>query len=69
MNIKNLQRAAEIATLLPQLKEARTALSNDGKVYVSANCKSIPLPPSLHYNFLSAINAEINTLEKEVSEL
>lgn len=65
MNIKNLQRAAEISNVLPGLEEARRKLS-DGE---RASVGGVTLPKSLTLNILNAVNVEINALKKEIEDL
>ena len=71
MNVKNLERAGEIAKQLPVLEEARKALSNQATLVriVPPQGKTIDLPHNTMYNILSVINAEINRLKEEVATL
>ena len=70
MNIKNLERAAQIAEQLPLLERARNILSkSDSSVGVLGTEERVVLPHTINYNVLSAVNAEINLLKKEVGEL
>lgn len=65
MKMKNLGRAAEIATVLPILKQARADLSNGSSIMVN----DITLPQGVNYRFIQALNLEINELEKEITTL
>lgn len=65
MNIKNLQRAAEISNVLPDLEKARRKLS-EGEC---ASVGDVTLPKSLTLNILNAVNVEINALKKEIEDL
>lgn len=77
MNIKNLERAREIAEQLPALEEARNLLSQeDTHIQVVAapkqGCsqpKSVTIPHNTNYNVMSVINAEINRLKEEAKGL
>lgn len=70
MNIKNLQRAAEINEELTLLKAARPLVSKeDAQVIVRAGGVEAVLPRTLIYNVSAAMNAAINMAEKEVKEL
>ena len=77
MNIKNLQRAAEIAEQLPALEEARKLLlQQDTHVHVVAAPKQgcsqptkIVLPHITNYNVVTVLNAEINRLKEEAQKL
>ena len=71
MKFSNLQRAAEIAAMLPDLEEARKALSDDtASLVVIHKGKSLPLPTApMRHNLLNLLNVEINRMRKEVDEL
>ena len=73
MNIKNLERAREIAEQLPALEDARTILSScKAVVMVSTDGKemnSVTLPRNVNYNIVTVLNAEINRLKEETKGL
>ncbi len=71
MNIKNLERAREIAEQLPALEEARTILSDTAaaRICVGKNTMDVELPTSVNYNILGVLNAEINRLKEEAKDL
>ncbi len=70
MNIKNLERAKEIAEQLPALEEARRILSTgNGRVFAGQNTVDVELPKCINMNVIAAINAEINKLKEETANL
>ena len=71
MNIKNLERAAEISRQLPALEEARRLLSGDGAyvIIIKDGKEELPLPKSFKFNVLSQLNADINRMKEEVKGL
>ena len=71
MNIKNLERAKEIAEQLPALEEARSILSDTGnaRVFVGKNTVDVELPKNVNYNIITVLNAEINRLKEEAKTL
>lgn len=71
MNIKNLERAAQISKELPKLEEARRVLSQQQSFIEvhDGNNGVIELPLSTKYNVVAQINVEINKLKEEVKEL
>lgn len=71
MDIKNLNRAAEINTYLPAIDEARKAISG-GKAsvrIVTQAGKIINLPENLNYNIVHVLNCEYERLREEVKKL
>ena len=71
MNIKNLERAREIAEQLPPLEEARRILSHTdaARCFIGKNTVDVELPKNVNYNILTVINAEINRLKEETMKL
>lgn len=71
MNIKNLERAAQISKELPKLEEARRVLSQQQSFIEvhDGNNGVIELPLPIKYNLIGLINLEINKLKEEVKEL
>ena len=71
MNIKHLERAAQISKELPKLEEARRALSQQQSFIEVHDGHSgvIELPLSMKYNVVAQINVEINKLKEEVAKL
>jgi hypothetical protein len=71
MNIKNLERAGQIAAELPVLEEARKAMSDESsEVEVTNNgCAVAVLPKRVNYNIVGILNSEINRLKEELKEL
>ena len=72
MNIKNIERAAEIAKILPELEGARKLLSQaDGEtaICVSNRSEAFEMPRECHMNILGIVNLAINNLKKEVEGL
>lgn len=65
MNIKNLQRAAEINEILSACTDARAALSKDEPFFIN----DIKMPHSIAYRILQVLNVEINKLHEEVESL
>lgn len=67
MDIKNLQRAAEIAEQLPVIDEARKALSlEDAQLRViTREGRVLTIPKGVRYNVIRALNAEYEILRKE----
>ena len=71
MEIKNLERAAQIADELPRLEKARKMLSEMGdttKVVVE-DIDPVELPHSMNFNIISVLNMEINSLKEEAKKL
>lgn len=71
MEIKNLDRAAQIADELPRLEKARKMLSEMGyttRVEV-VNIETVKLPHSINFNIISVLNMEINSLKEEAKKL
>lgn len=71
MNIKHLERAAQISKELPKLEETRRVLSQQQsfiEVHDGHN-GVIELPLSMKYNIVAQINVEINKLKEEVAKL
>lgn len=71
MEIKNLDRAAQIADELPRLEKARKMLSEMGdttRVEV-VDIETVELPHSMNFNIISVINMEINSLKEEAKKL
>ena len=71
MEIKNLERAAQIADELPRLEKARKMLSEMGdttKVMVE-DIDTVELPHSMNFNIISVLNMEINSLKEEAKKL
>lgn len=71
MEIKNLDRAAQIADELPRLEKARKMLSEMGyttRVEV-VNIETVKLPYSMNFNIISVLNMEINSLKEEAKKL
>lgn len=71
MNIKHLERAAQISKELPKLEEARRVLSQQQSFIEvhDGNNGVIELPLSMKYNVAAQINVEINKLKEEVAKL
>lgn len=72
MKMSNLQRAADIADALPRLKEARALLSRADtliRVEDMGAGVAVKLPRDTYANVIAIINATINRMEKEVTEL
>lgn len=76
MEIKNLDRAAQIADELPRLEKARKMLSEMGdttKVEVvdieTTTTVTVELPHSMNFNIISVLNMEINRLKEEAKKL
>jgi hypothetical protein len=79
MEIKNLERAAQIADELPRLEKARKMLSNiDGSTKVTVTdekkgmlepIEQVELPHSVHMNIINILNLEINSLREEAKKL
>lgn len=71
MNIKHLERAAQISKELPKLEEARKILSQQSSFIEvhDGNCAVVELPQSMKYNLSAQINVEINKLKEEVAKL
>lgn len=72
MEIKNLDRAAQIADELPRLEKARKMLSEMGdttKVEVVDIETTVELPHSMNFNISSVLNMEINRLKEEAKKL
>lgn len=71
MNIKNLQRAAELAVALPALDEARKGLAKEGASLkiVTMKGETIHLPASLNYNIINVLNCEYERLREEAARL
>lgn len=67
MDIKNLQRAAEIAEQLPVIDEARKALSQEDAQLrvITREGKILTIPKGVRYNVIRALNAEYEILRKE----
>lgn len=67
MDIKNLQRAAEIAEQLPVIDEARKALSQEDAQLrvITPEGKVLTIPKGVRYNVIRALNAEYEILRKE----
>ena len=71
MEIKNLDRAAQIADELPRLEKARKMLSEMGdttRVEV-VDIETVELPHSMNFNIFSVLNMEINRLKEEAKKL
>ena len=71
MEIKNLERAAQIADEWPRLEKARKMLSEMGdttKVVVE-DIDTVELPHSMNFNIISVLNMEINSLKEEAKKL
>lgn len=71
MEIKNLERAAQIADELPRLEKARKMLSEMGdttKVVVE-DIDTVELPHSMNLSIISVLNIEINSLKEEAKKL
>ena len=77
MNIKNLERAKEIAEQLPALEQARSLLSQQN-TYIQVvgepkqGCSQptrVTLPHITNYNVVTVLNAEINRLKEEAKGL
>lgn len=71
MEIKNLDRAAQIADELLRLEKARKILSEMGdttRVEV-VDIETVELPYSMNFNIISVLNMEINRLKEEVKKL
>lgn len=72
MNIKHLERAAQISKELPKLEEARRVLSQQQSSFIEVhdgNNHVVELPQSMKYNLTAQINVEINKLKEEVAKL
>lgn len=70
MNISNLQRAAEIAEMMPMLEKARKFLSSEkAQVRVWNDGETVTLPMSVRNNVLNIINCEYERLREEVRKL
>lgn len=70
MNIKNLERAAEIYSQLPKLEEARRMLSDsESFMMVYRGDSAVELPGALKFNVLAAVNFEINKMKDEIDGL
>lgn len=73
MEIKNLERAAQIADELPRLEKARKMLSEMGdttkvKVVVE-DIDCVELPHSMNFDVISVLNMQINSLKEEAKKL
>lgn len=71
MEIKNLDRAAQIADELQRLEKSRKMLSEMGdttRVKV-VNIETVDLPYSMNFNIISVLNMEINSLKEEAKKL
>lgn len=72
MNIKNLERAAEIADELPRLENARHILSEQegASIEVTGNGGEYEtIPTSVKMNVINVLNIEINHLKEELKTL
>lgn len=71
MEIKNLQRAKELAVEMPAVDEARKALSREGAVLriVTIKGEIINLPASLNMNIIHVLNCEYERLREEAARL
>lgn len=74
MEIKNLDRAAQIADKLPRLEKARKMLSEMGdttkvEVVDIETTVTVELPHSMNFNIISVLNMEINRLKEEAKKL
>ena len=77
MNIKNLERAAQIAEQLPLLEEARKILSDtirskvivEGRTEKTCSAPTVVLPKTVNYNILTVLNSEINRMKDEIKNL
>lgn len=74
MEIKNLDRAAQIADELPRLEKARKMLSEMGdttkvEVVDIETTVTVELPHSMNFNISSVLNMEINRLKEEAKKL
>lgn len=71
MNIKHLERAAQIHKELPKLEDARRVLSQQSSFIEvhDGNNHIVELPQSMKYNLTAQINVEINKLKEEVAKL
>ena len=73
MEIKNLERAAQIADELPKLEKAKKMLSKMGdttkvKVVVE-DIDYVELPHSMNFDVISVLNMQINSLKEEAKKL
>ena len=71
MEIKNLERAAQIADELPRLEKASKMLSamGDTTKVVVEDIDTVELPHSMNFNIISVLNMEINSLKEEAKKL
>lgn len=74
MEIKNLDRAAQITDELPRLEKARKMLSEMGdttkvEVVDIETTVTVELPHSMNFNIISVLNMEINRLKEEAKKL
>lgn len=71
MEIKNLDRAAQIADELPRLEKARKMLSKMGETtrVKIEDIDSVELPHSMNLSIISVLNIEINSLKEEAKKL
>ena len=71
MNISNLQRAAQLAQELPNIDQARKALSDETAAIkvVTNKGEIIPIPSSVRMNIINILNCEYERLREEVRRL
>lgn len=72
MEIKNLERAAQIADELPKLEKAKKMLSKMGgttRVTVEDIDYCVELPHSMNLSIISVLNIGINSLREEAKKL
>lgn len=68
--MSNLQRAGELAEMIPTLRQARSLLSADGAtVTVRKGQEEVLLPRAVTPNIIAIINAELNRATEEVARL
>ena len=68
MNIKHLERAAQISKELPKARRVLSQQQSFIEVHDGHN-GVIELPLSMKYNIVAQINVEINKLKEEVAKL
>ena len=71
MNINNLQRAAELAVVIPDLDKARKALADEKTTMrlVTEKGEIITVPASVRMNVINVLNCEYERLREEVKRL